>query len=174
MRAGRVGIEQLAGEGLRHETGHGIAVDRQPDQRSPHRQAGNEGARAVDRVDDPHMPTRHVLAAMLLPEDAMIGVFRRYQRANRPLGLTVGLRHRIETLRLLVGDCTLAAEARQGLGGGGTRDAPYEIDADIQLTLPVAAAIGNRFFLRHDAALGAPPVAPKSHLSHRNGICTSY
>ncbi len=127
---------QFAGEGLRHHAGNGVAVDRQPDQRSPHRQAGDEGTRAVDRIDHPDMPAVDVLAAMFLAENAMVGILSRYQRADDPLGLAIGFGHRVETALFLVGHRALAAEARQGLGRRCLRDAPHEIDADIQLILP--------------------------------------
>ena len=45
--------ETLAGEGLVHQAEQRYAVTGQPDQRAPKRQAEDEGAGAVDRIDDP-------------------------------------------------------------------------------------------------------------------------
>src|SRR5512144_610490 len=45
--------EALAGEGLVHEAEQRHAVPHEPDQRSPQRLADDEGAGAVDRIDDP-------------------------------------------------------------------------------------------------------------------------
>ena len=50
--AGNAQID-LAGEGLGHEAGDGAAIDHEADQRAPDRNAGDEGAGAVDGVDDP-------------------------------------------------------------------------------------------------------------------------
>src|SRR5206468_523388 len=118
---------------LRHHAGNGVSVDGEPDQRPPYRQAGNEGARAIDRVDHPDMPARNVLAAVLLAENAMVGILRRYQRPDSALGLAIGLGDRVETAHFLVGDSALAAKARQGLRRRRLRYAAHEIDADVQL-----------------------------------------
>ena len=123
--AGRV--EQFADEGLRHHAGHRVALVRQPDQRAPERDAGDEGARAVDRIDDPDMVARRVLGAELLAEYAVAGILGPDQRADGLLGLAVGLGHRIESALQLVGDVAGLPEPGQGLGGRSSRDAPEEL-----------------------------------------------
>ena len=95
-------VEQFADEGLRHHAGHGVAFVGQPDQRAPERDAGDEGARAVDRVDDPDMVARHVLRTELLAKYAVAGMLGADQRADRLLGLAVGLGHRVEAAFQLV------------------------------------------------------------------------
>ncbi len=43
----------LAGEGLGHHAEQRLALAQKADQRAPHRQAGDEGAGAVDRIEHP-------------------------------------------------------------------------------------------------------------------------
>ena len=115
MGAGGVGAEQLADEGLRHHAGDRSAVDGQPDQRTPQRQAGDEGPRAVDRIDHPLEGAVAVLAAELLAKHAVPGIGLANQRPDGGLGLAVGLGDRIEPALGLVEHCPALAEARQGL-----------------------------------------------------------
>src|SRR5690606_15623874 len=66
-----VAPETFAGEGLVHHAKRGITVARQPDQRAPDRQTGDEGPGAVDRIDDPAEFRRAVLVAEFLAMNAM-------------------------------------------------------------------------------------------------------
>ena len=83
---------------------HRIALDGQPDQRAPDRNAGNEGARTVDRIDDPDVVARRILRAELLAEYAVVGDARPDKGADRSLGLAVGLGNGIEPAFMFVGD----------------------------------------------------------------------
>ena len=61
----------LAREGLVHHAVDRHAIARQPDQRAPNRDARDEGARAVDRIEHPDIFRVGVLAAEFLAEHAM-------------------------------------------------------------------------------------------------------
>ncbi|OWK19055.1 hypothetical protein AJ88_47705 [Mesorhizobium amorphae CCBAU 01583] len=107
----------------------------------------------------------------------MIGIFRRYQRPDHPLGLAVSLGDRVEAARFLVGDGASATEARQRLGGGGIRDAPHEIDADVQLILPRCSMSSLPVISRRSKAWEpcgvTSTVARMSRKRHQNAISTS-
>ncbi len=71
--AGQAEVD-LAGEGLRHQAGDGPAVDGEADQRAPDRDAGDEGAGAVDRVDDPvEAAVEPLLVVPFLADDGVVG-----------------------------------------------------------------------------------------------------
>jgi hypothetical protein len=78
------------------------AILMQADQRSPDRHAGDEGARAVDRIDHPDIFAVEPDIAVLLAENAVIGKMLLDQRPDGQLGGPVALGHRIETARFLV------------------------------------------------------------------------
>ena len=112
----------LAGEGLGHEAGDGAAVDHQSEQRAPDRDAGDEGAGAVDGIDDPGEAAGRRLVLELFADDAVIGEALGEQCADGALGLAVGVGHRVEAGCELVVDGKLGAEAGQGvLGRDGRR-----------------------------------------------------
>ena len=52
---------------------HLLAIDRQRDQHRPARQAGDEGPRAIDRVEHPFTAIAARLAAEFLAQNAIIG-----------------------------------------------------------------------------------------------------
>lgn len=109
-----VGEVALAGEGLVDEAHHRFAVAVEADQRAPDRNAGNEGTRAVDRVDHPDIFPVEADRAVLLAENAVAGKLLLDDGADGRLGGAVALRHRIEAGGLLVDDIGADAEARQG------------------------------------------------------------
>ncbi len=85
---------------------------------------GDEGARAVDRIDHPDMLAVETDIAVLFTQDTVIGKFRFDERPDRHLGSAVTLGHRVEPLGLLVdhidawresaaGSRALAASARR-------------------------------------------------------------
>ena len=65
--------EALAGEGLVHQAEHRRRPVQQPDQRAPQRRADDEGAGAVDRIDDPVVAALGRVRAELLADDAVVG-----------------------------------------------------------------------------------------------------
>jgi hypothetical protein len=94
--------------------------------------AGDEGPRAVNRIDDPDMRAGTVLGAKLLTQDAVVRILRVDDGADRLFGLAVGLGDRVEAGFQLVGHRTLAAESRQRLGSGRIGDLAEERRAYIQ------------------------------------------
>ncbi|MCY1294247.1 hypothetical protein D9M70_435340 [compost metagenome] len=115
VRLGAVGKEALAGERLVHQAHHRVAIAIEADQRAPDRQAGNEGARAVDRVDDPHIFAVEPDIAMLFAKDAMLRKMLLDQRTDRSFRRLVRLRYRIEAAFDLVDHAGADPESRQGL-----------------------------------------------------------
>ncbi len=101
-RAALVGEIALAGERLLDHAHHRPAVLLQADQRAPDRHPGNEGARAVDRIDDPDIFAVEPNIAVLLAENAVLGKVLFDQRPDRRFRSAVALRHRIEAARQLV------------------------------------------------------------------------
>ena len=63
--------EALAGEGLVHEAEERCAVADEADQGAPERLADDEGAGAVDRIDDPAIVGLGPARAELLADDAV-------------------------------------------------------------------------------------------------------
>jgi hypothetical protein len=68
----------------------------QADQGGPQRQARDEGARAVDRVQHPDELGVGAVLAVLLADHPVLGIAFGDQLADRRLGAAVGFRHRIE------------------------------------------------------------------------------
>ena len=69
------------------------AILAQGDERSPFLHAGDEGARAVDRVQHPHVFFIRRMLPMLFAVDAMIRIVLLDQGAHDLLGLAVGQRY---------------------------------------------------------------------------------
>ena len=63
--------EALAGEGLVHQAEQRCPVPEEADQGAPERLADDEGAGAVDRIDDPAIVGLGPARAELLADDAM-------------------------------------------------------------------------------------------------------
>ena len=75
MKASRsAALEALADERLIHQTEQRRAASLEPDQSSPERLTDDEGARAVDRIDDPAIVGIGVERAVLLAENAVRGI----------------------------------------------------------------------------------------------------
>lgn len=122
-----VADEALAREGLRHHAEHRPAAALQSDQRPPHRQAGDEGTRPVDRIEHPDVFGLQPLAAHLLAEDAVVGMMRPDQRPHRRLRRPIGHRDRIEGAAAeLVLDDETRPEMRQDRRPGRVREAVEE------------------------------------------------
>ena len=79
-----------------HQPADAAAVVAQSQQDAPGRHAADEGARAVDRVDDPAVARVAVDRAVLLADDAVIGEARAQAFDQEGLDLAVGDRDRIE------------------------------------------------------------------------------
>ncbi len=107
--------EALADIGLVDEAQDRAFAVIERDQGAPCRQARDEGAGPVDRVDDPGQPAAARDRGFLLAVDAVFGAFGLKQGADRGLGLAVGQRHRVEAaLIVLVVRCQRGrAEMRQ-------------------------------------------------------------
>ena len=73
----------------------GFAFEIQADQSRPGRHAANEGAGAVDRIEDPGEAGIAVFGSVFLAENAMIGIALLDQLAHHPLGAFVGLGNRV-------------------------------------------------------------------------------
>src|SRR5690606_26698030 len=101
------------------------------DQRAPERQTRDEGARAVDRVDHPHMAVIWLFGAKLLPQDAVLGKFGPCNAADRQFSFTVGLGNRVKTVCKLGGDITLAAKSREGLRSRSRRKPAHKLGTGI-------------------------------------------
>ncbi len=91
-----VAREDLVQVGLVHQPAHRHPVAGEADQRAPGRQAGDEGAGAVDGIEHPDAFRILPLGAELLAEDAVAGEGLADQRPQDDLRRPVGLRHRIE------------------------------------------------------------------------------
>ena len=93
----------------------GVPAWRRGDQRRPQRQAGDEGAGAVDGVQHPDMVRLGTVGAVFLADDAVVGIAFGDQAAHGRLGLFVGLGDGIEAGRAaLVLMPDVRAEERQG------------------------------------------------------------
>lgn len=79
-----------------HHAQHRPPGTLQPDQRPPHRQAGDEGPRPVDRIEHPDVFGVEPFATEFLAENAVVGVTFGQQPPHRLLRRPVGHRHRIE------------------------------------------------------------------------------
>lgn len=86
----------FAGEGLGHHAEGRPSTALQPDQRPPHRQTRDEGARPVDRVEHPDVLGVEPLGAVFLAENAVVGMVGADQRPHRRLRRPVRHRHRVE------------------------------------------------------------------------------
>ena len=95
----------------------------QADQHAPERQAGNEGAGAVDGVEDPDEFGVGPVLAIFLADHSMLGKALGDQFANRRLGAAICGRDRIEgveprraafVFQAMVG----AEQGKRHLGGG--------------------------------------------------------
>ena len=69
-----------------------LAVDER-DQRREQRDAARESDRPVDRIDHPARPLAVAFLAVLLAEDAELGMGRAQMAADRPLGRAVRFGH---------------------------------------------------------------------------------
>src|SRR5690606_20746256 len=114
------GEESLADKGLAHETGDGDAIDGKTDQRAPDRCAGNEGAGAIDRINDPAIAA-FARRAPFLADNGMIGKGLADNGANGRFGALVGLGDRIKAGGQLVVDGERGAEKGQGALGSSRR-----------------------------------------------------
>jgi hypothetical protein len=114
------GPEPFAGDWLIHEAQHGIVAVHEADERAPQRRAHDEGARAVDRIDDPAQARVFARATKLLADEPVVGPAVGQRTRDRPLGRTVGDGHRIEgAVPRLVGT---AAPAGRRADGGSRKD----------------------------------------------------
>ncbi len=103
-----------------HGAEHRPAVVFEADQRAPHRQAGDEGARPVDRIEHPDVFGILTFAAVFLPEDAVVGIALADHPSHRLLRRLVGDGDGIEGLTgELVLDLEPRAEPRQDRPAGG-------------------------------------------------------
>ena len=140
----------------------GAAVFVEADERAPDGNAGDEGAGAVDRIDDPDMAAVRLHHAMLFAEDAVVRIAALDQAPDRQLRRPVGLGHRVEAAGLLVGDVGAVPEPRQRLRAGriGERGEKVQISRHL--------AESRRFVLAHTypkaARIPTTPQAPKSWL----------
>jgi len=109
----------------------------EPDQRAPNRDTGNEGARAVDRIEHPDIFGIDVLVAELLPQHAMGREAAFDQMAHHALAGAVALGHRIEhaTGRLVLQRVMRTEERQDRLAGlrREIRDEGTEIDSAHQV-----------------------------------------
>ena len=74
----------------------------QPDQRAPQRQAHNEGARAVDGIENPNEISAFVNTAEFFANDAMVWELARYNVAHGCFGAFIGSRYGVECAPALV------------------------------------------------------------------------
>jgi len=112
----------LAGEGLVHHAVDRHAAARQPDERAPDGNAGDEGARAIDRIEHPAILGLGILVAELLADHAMGRELAPDQMAHHALAGLVPLGDGIEgAAARLVLEHVMSAEEGQdrpaGLGG---------------------------------------------------------
>jgi len=97
-----------------HGAEHRPAVVLQPDQRPPYRQAGDEGAGTVDRIEHPDVLRIGPLPAVFLAEDAVLRITFGEQLPHRRLRRPIGDGDRIEgAFAELVLDIEALAEPRQ-------------------------------------------------------------
>jgi len=97
-----------------HHAGDRHAPVFETDQRAPDRQAGDEGAGAVDRIEHPDVFGIDPLAAEFLAENAVLGMALGQEIAHRPFRRPIAHRHRVEGDALeLVLDLHPRAEVRQ-------------------------------------------------------------
>ena len=140
-----------------HGAEHRPAEMLEPDQRPPHRQAGDEGARPVDRIEHPDVLGVLALAAEFLAEDAVLGKSLGEQPAHRLLRRPIGHRDRIEgAVAELVLDVEALTEPRKDRP---TRDLRHLVEEGGEIL--TASDIGHWTSLRRsaDRRLGALPGA---------------
>ena len=145
IRTTAVCIKALTGEGLGHDAETGAAVDIMADQRSPDRNAGDEGAGSVDRIDHP-LPSLSVATAHdgaeLLAQNGMVGKPLADQRTDRLFRRPIGLCHRIEIARSeLVVDAATGPETRQRLAIRGVGQFQQECRVRLDHALESLAAL---------------------------------
>src|SRR5690606_28295207 len=106
--------EALASVGLIHHANHWRFAIQEADERAPDRHADDEGAGAVDRIDDPAKPGIRVAMAVLLAFEPMVGEAIGKQFAYCALRRTVCSGDRIEPASArLVLDLDAPAEVRE-------------------------------------------------------------
>ena len=116
--AAGAGQEGFANKGLGHDAGNGNAIMGKADQRAPDRHAGDEGAGAIDGIDDPGVFAVARIAPFLA-DNGVVGEIFANDGANGGLGAAIGLGDRIKASGELVVDTQIGAEQRQGFGRGG-------------------------------------------------------
>src|SRR5580704_7750125 len=104
LPAAAVRNEALAQDRLIDDAEHAPTIVFQRNQCAPGGASGNEGARAVDRIQHPLMPAIARFQAMLLAKYAVVWPLVADERAHCRLGLPVGGGHRIECRLPLVDD----------------------------------------------------------------------
>ena len=113
--------EGFADEGLGHEAGDGATLVEKADQRAPDGDPGDEGAGAVDGIDDPVIGAGGGFGVPFLTDDAMVGEAIGDHGADGDFGVAVGGSDRIETGFPFVLDGERRAEAGEGAARGGAR-----------------------------------------------------
>jgi hypothetical protein len=118
-----VAREALGRERLVHHAVDRHTVPHQSDQRAPDRQAGDEGPRAVDRIEHPDIFGIGVLGAELLAEHAVPGELALDQMAHDHLAGPVALGHGVEhaAMRLVVGGVVGPEEGQDRLARFGRK-----------------------------------------------------
>ncbi|MCY1288451.1 hypothetical protein D9M70_374930 [compost metagenome] len=106
--------EALAGEGLVHQAQRRAAAVVERDQGAPQRNAADEGARAIHRVQHPGPGLLALDILLLLAEHAVAGEALADQRPHGALGALVRQGHGVEAFRLLVLHLQRQAEVSQG------------------------------------------------------------
>ncbi len=141
--------EALAGERLVHRPEDRPAVVLEPDQRAPHRQTGDEGTGAVDRIEHPDVFGIDPLASVLLAEDAVLWPHFADQRPHRRFRRPVGDGDRIEgPVGMLVLDRQLRPEMRQDRLARDLRQSVEEGDEVVAAGGIVRAGLGHGGSLR--------------------------
>ncbi len=106
-----------------------------PIRRSPERLADDEGARPVDRIDDPTIVGIGAQRAILLSEDAVRGIDLGKRFSDRHFGGAVGGRHRIEEIASFMVNDEACPEMRQnnraGPVGEGMRGGQKDVERGI-------------------------------------------
>src|SRR5690606_17580007 len=120
-RAVAVGIVEFACEGLGHHAGNSDILDCESNERTPERETGNEGARAINRIDHPLMPALLSFRAIFLANDAVIGKFCGNDATDCLFRGTVSFRYRVETSLIFVDHIAALAKPRQGFRRCGCR-----------------------------------------------------
>ena len=117
------GTKPLADIRLVHNAQNRHAILRQRDERAPARHAGNKGARAINRIDDPAKiiaGTGRLFVVKLFAQNAMLGKLLADKRANGGLGIAVGMGDRVEPVfAQLVVNFLRGAKQRHGFLCGG-------------------------------------------------------